>query len=184
MEGSYTDQAKRVLRSFKKLPKNNFSKIITEKIKDNYYHFFQDAYHLKDWIVNDPKLNIKKKDVNNFIDNNKYLKILQGIANATKHLKLEDNSNKYKNINFNINKVSWREIGNKATEMPVISYIEDSYLLTQEGGFLLTQSGGKLIIKSEEKEIHAKALAVNVLIAWNNFLKKYKLEGGYYINNH
>lgn len=90
MKLTYEEQIKRIIRSYNKLPESRVLQYISCRTIDNYYHFFQDCYHLKDWIANDPviKKNISKQQIDDYINKTKYLKVVGGIANATKHLKL------------------------------------------------------------------------------------------------
>ena len=92
----YTDQVKRMLRGYNRLPERPFlvKDDLTPEIQDNYIHFFQDCYHLKDWIKNDTSLNKDVCDaVEKYVTDTEALTFIASIANATKHLKL---SNKYK----------------------------------------------------------------------------------------
>jgi hypothetical protein len=177
MDKVYTNQARRAVRSFTKLSKENYPAEFSEEDWDAYYHFFQDAYHLKDWIVNDKNTKITREEMNKFIEENGDMKLLQSIVNSTKHLVLSNPNNKYSNVDFVWNDNSKSE----AKSFPSILYEEDSFLLSQDGGHLLFQDGSKIIIKKEEKEIHPKILAVKVLIAWNNFFKERNLKGGFEI---
>jgi len=95
MQSNYQDQAKRVIRSFNKLYRKNV-KIVDDRIIDNYYHFFQDCYHLKDWLINDKGIN--KEDVNLHF-NVSILKITQSIATFAKHFMIK-NPNMIKNIDL------------------------------------------------------------------------------------
>ena len=56
---------------------------------DIVYAFFQNCYHLKDWIINDPSVTLPRNNVEDYIDKNDCLKICSDIANGTKHLKLD-----------------------------------------------------------------------------------------------
>ena len=55
---------------------------------DIIYAFFQNCYHLKDWILNDTKVSLPPNLVEQFIQQNDCLKICADICNGTKHLKL------------------------------------------------------------------------------------------------
>ena len=177
MNNSYTDQARRVVRSFAKLPKNNYALEFSEEEGDAYYHFFQDAYHLKDWVLGDDNTNISRGKMNEFIEKNENMKLLQSIVNSIKHLRINNSNNKFSNINFIWKDSSEAEVGS----CPSILYEEDGYLMIDDNGFLLTEDGDKLIIGTAEKEIHPKKLAVKVLIAWNIFFKENNLTGGFEI---
>ena len=53
---------------------------------DTLYHFFQDAYHLKDWIKHDTALGGGRPDAEDAISRSVVLKIGADICNGSKHL--------------------------------------------------------------------------------------------------
>lgn len=55
---------------------------------DTVYHFFQDCYHLKDWLKNDPASAGQTRGVEDEINNSAALRLCADLANATKHLEL------------------------------------------------------------------------------------------------
>jgi hypothetical protein len=55
---------------------------------DTVFHFFQDCYHLKDWLKNDPTSASHAGQVEVEITNSKALSLCADLANATKHLVL------------------------------------------------------------------------------------------------
>ena len=56
---------------------------------DNLYSFFQNCWHLKDWIKNDDKIDKAVRDnIENIVKNYPNIMISCDIANASKHLKL------------------------------------------------------------------------------------------------
>jgi hypothetical protein len=57
---------------------------------DEVYAFFQNCYHLKDWIKNDETVRLPEKDVEDFINQNECMCLCADICNGTKHLKLKD----------------------------------------------------------------------------------------------
>jgi len=91
----YSEQLKRTIRSFNKLPREKVLKKIDPRTIDNYYHFFQDCYHLKDWIKNDGSVKKEVSDVEEYINKSSYLKIIAGIAIAAKHLKITRKQREY-----------------------------------------------------------------------------------------
>lgn len=81
------EQFKRVERWYKLLEK--VSTGIERNQDSNYYEdivyaFFQNCWHLKDWIINSKTLDTKI--VHNFIHSNKDLEICRDLANGSKHL--------------------------------------------------------------------------------------------------
>jgi hypothetical protein len=57
-----------------------------DEARDALVHFFQDAYHLKDWIKNDPSLT--KRDVEGLVNGSQSLRLCADLCNGTKHLSL------------------------------------------------------------------------------------------------
>ena len=58
-----------------------------ELYDDDLYHFFQDAWHLKDWIKNDPAVptNVRAQ-IEKELDNITYFRITADFANGTTHM--------------------------------------------------------------------------------------------------
>lgn len=86
----WRDQYERMLRSQAKFqdigrrPKG----IGSADARDTLYHFFQDAYHLKDWIKHDTALGAGRPDAEDAISRSVVLKIGADICNGSKHLTL------------------------------------------------------------------------------------------------
>ena len=87
---TWTDQRDRMLRSLKRL-RGHYRNV--DDIRDDLYHFFQDAWHLKDWIKNDPsapialKVNIEQK-----VKASRELRVCADLANGTKHMVLREST--------------------------------------------------------------------------------------------
>lgn len=60
--------------------------VSSDEARDGLYHFFQDAYHLKDWIKNGSAAT--KHDIESFINDTPILQISADLANGIKHLRL------------------------------------------------------------------------------------------------
>jgi hypothetical protein len=58
----------------------------SDDARDLLFHFFQDAYHLKDWIKND--LTTLGRDVEDFINGSTPLSLCADLCNGTKHFRL------------------------------------------------------------------------------------------------
>lgn len=54
--------------------------------EDDVLAFFQNCFHLKDWIINDEGLEIPKKEVEDFINGSECLKICGDLCIGAKHL--------------------------------------------------------------------------------------------------
>ena len=87
----FYEQYLRMLRYYKKLRGITTKRVqfsFTENEWDTIYAFFINCYHLKDWIINDPTLQIDKKTVEDYISKSDSLSICADICNGLKHLKL------------------------------------------------------------------------------------------------
>ncbi len=146
----YSNQAERVVRSFKNLPEANYSGWTEDQVWDAYYHLFQDVYHLKDWILNDDAVQIgagkkqKNDALNSLIESNPYMKLLQSVVTSMKHLKAD-----HGHIAHPVIDLSWSLGGVKPS--PAVSYGDGTH--------------------ANVNDIHPKALVLETLIAWNQFFK-------------
>lgn len=99
------------------------SAFVAGDIEDGFIHFFQDAWHLKDWLRNDPTTRTRVTDIEQFINSSDPLKLVADLANGSKHLTLRDT-----------------RTGDKNTEMKKMSFAGDPTVgLT---GSLFVESGG------------------------------------------
>jgi hypothetical protein len=77
-------QWRRAQRGFAKLSETYND---TELYDDDIYHFFQDAWHLKDWIKNDPSVPSKVRgQVEKKVKNVRPFRVAADFANGTKHM--------------------------------------------------------------------------------------------------
>ena len=90
---NWGDQYQRMVRWYKKFEEIDRGKIDNApdyfSYHDVVYAFFQNCYHLKDWIINDARRSLSKDLVEQFIEKNECMRICADICNGTKHLKLE-----------------------------------------------------------------------------------------------
>jgi hypothetical protein len=73
---------RRVLRGRKRLD-GHFPD--SEEYDDALYHFFQDAWHLKDWLKNDPSIGRTLTGLEDELRKHQSLMIAADMANGTKH---------------------------------------------------------------------------------------------------
>ena len=88
IQSEWREQYERMLRSHSQLrgiSTGAFS-ASSDEARDCLFHFFQDAYHLKDWIKNDPS--IAPADAEGFINESEPLQICADLCNGTKHFLL------------------------------------------------------------------------------------------------
>ena len=77
-------QYDRLERGYTRLNKPYLSSVDNE---DDIQHYFQDCWHLKDWIKNDINVNqIVRDNIESEVDNHKSLRIVADLANGSKHL--------------------------------------------------------------------------------------------------
>jgi hypothetical protein len=60
----------------------------SEDVRDTLYHFFQDTYHLKDWIGNDSSVATGHRLDVQYVNNRSILQLCADLCNGTKHLSL------------------------------------------------------------------------------------------------
>lgn len=81
------ERVKRLLRRFKALGQGIDHTQHSANYDDDVHSFFQNCYHLKDWIKNDPYCKAWPS-VEAYINENQDLQLCADLCNAQKHLKL------------------------------------------------------------------------------------------------
>jgi hypothetical protein len=61
----------------------------SENYRDEMVAFFQNCYHIKDWLINASSGQFPKEKVEAFIDENPELQLCADLCNASKHFKLD-----------------------------------------------------------------------------------------------
>lgn len=93
----WRDQYERMLRSHQKLVEAaRSSSLGSDEARDRLYHFFQDAYHLKDWVKNDdsdptvltPTIRNTVESIFDKVTGIPTLQRAADLCNGVKHLKL------------------------------------------------------------------------------------------------
>ena len=125
---------------------------VSDSYIDDIYAFFQNCYHLKDWIKNDPALPVSMRtQVEAYISQKRELSICADLCNSLKHLTLS-NSRSGENPTFG-NKRYGLHLG--ATDPPIISVRYE----------VATATGTE----------DAYELAKKCVDAWTEFLRKWSL---------
>lgn len=168
----YHKMAELVVRDYKRIPKPGNPNSSKEDVWDAYLHFFLVAYHLKDYIVNDKTIGVKKAKVNNFIKNNEDMKLLQALVTGFKHLNAD-----HVHISYDIRGLAWDD--GRPKPSPEIGYEERNFLLTEDGKYLLDEDERKIRLESDIKKVHPRELAIRVFAAWNNFFKENDIDIGF-----
>ena len=128
MAAKYVEQLERTKRYLKKIFDLNAGIPHTQaspNYDDDVHAFFQNCYHLKDWIKNDPYCS-KWSDVEKFINTNTDLQICADLCNGLKHLILTKPPRSTENPQFSGKHYSLKigeSLGGGASEMGIaISY--------------------------------------------------------------
>lgn len=144
----FTEQFKRMERWHKRL------KSICDKVPagfgtfeelDDVMAFFQNCYHLKDWVKNDNNSGISSAEVENFVNSSEFLKICGDLCNGFKHLKI---SNPKVDSDTNINRHIYLPPGGHVSD-PIVKR--------------------EFIITSAEKKYEALDLADKCIAEWHGF---------------
>jgi hypothetical protein len=104
----WQEQYGRMMRSHERLSDFAEGRVSasSDDARDALFHFFQDAYHLRDWIKNDPT--VIKSDVEKWIDNTDSLRLCADLCNGTKHLRLTSAKTKDLSTSFESQSVTVR----------------------------------------------------------------------------
>lgn len=124
--------------------------------EDDLWSFFQNCWHLKDWIINDKTAGVQANIVETEINSDSFpaLKICADLANRSKHLELKN-----KRVDANIHGDIAVAIGESLSGSESSSAISYDYTVVFPDG-------------SERPAIDVARQAV---IDWTNLLKRYKL---------
>ena len=68
--------------------------------QDEVYAFFQNCYHLKDWLKNDPATQQTATGIEQFVPASPNLSLCGDLANGTKHLRLTSTKTGDRNTGF------------------------------------------------------------------------------------
>jgi hypothetical protein len=88
---SWTEQWDRVYRWLRRVQESAIGRMHdspTDVYQDDVYAFFQNCYHLKDWLKNDVSSASVVRDVEALISASPELSLCADLANGSKHLKL------------------------------------------------------------------------------------------------
>ena len=93
LEETWRDQYERMERSHERLLRTTDSlhHVGSADARDTLFHFFQDAYHLKDWLKNaDPPVLTNTQAVEHFVNASEAMRICADLCNGLKHSRLND----------------------------------------------------------------------------------------------
>jgi hypothetical protein len=81
-------RVKRYYDRFKRLNDGMEHAASSDSYLDDVHAFFQNAYHLKDWLKNDAAFKRTNQEIEDYVTNTQPLAICADICNSTKHLVL------------------------------------------------------------------------------------------------
>lgn len=84
----YMEQLRRVRRMLDRIERNKGRSV--DDYGDDVWSFFQNCWHLKDWIGKDSSVPLDKAAILKFVRKSQPLKICSDLANCTKHLEFDD----------------------------------------------------------------------------------------------
>jgi hypothetical protein len=138
-------QWSRVERGFAKLSKVYND---TELYDDDVYHFFQDVWHLKDWIKNDPSISkTVRNSIENEVKNVRSFRIAADIANGTKHMEL-------------------------TSSRPENALLTERNVTIRLGDPSATATHDLVFTLADGSKVSAKNVATDVMLEWELLLKK------------
>jgi len=149
MEYNAEDKYKSMLRAYNRLKiinTNTGNKHGNTEAKDATENFFNQCYHLKDWIKRDSSINLST-DLEKYINNSQHLSIAADYCNNFKRAGLDNTSRLKKNIE------------NLSTHV--------KFDLTKNG-FI---ASSKLEVTIDGEKYNSLDLAKNCIKEWNIFLK-------------
>jgi hypothetical protein len=142
---AYEEQLKRVERFLQRIDPPSKDHGSQVEYEDNLWSFFQNAWHLKDWIKNDPA--IKTIDIEKIVKNYFCLMLCSDLANRTKHFRLDNNHNR---------------LDAKHTRTDVNLYLGSGVVTNFK--YIIEDSSGK--------EYIAIDLAKEIIKAWNEIIRR------------
>jgi hypothetical protein len=153
---SYREQFERMNRWYDRFAAINEGRVhgmSSENYVDEIYSFFQNCYHMKDWIKNDSGMTTQapKDRVEGYITSNRFLSLSADLCNSTKHL--------------------IRNRSNRSKEEPTFG--QKNFALDVGGD--LPKISLKLQVDAEGGRIDAFELARECVAAWEAFLKTQNL---------
>ncbi len=89
--GGFREQYDRMLRWFQRFQRITSGVEFTDNVdyhEDTMRAFFENCFHLRDWIINDPKSGIPEAVVRNFVNTSPSVALGADLANTYKHMVL------------------------------------------------------------------------------------------------
>ncbi len=146
----YQHQLERLERKYKLLveKKNSITDENIAELRDLILSFFQDSWHLRDWLVNSKK--VDKNSLDAFLSDSLELQICREICNTSKHLILD------------------RHIPKNDARLANFQNIDVPIALARE----YNPEGDKLnfLIRHKKGKYDTFDLAKNCLVQWKNFI--------------
>lgn len=146
-------RTRRYYERFKKLNDGKAKETSSEANMDDIYAFFQNCYHLKDWLKKDPAYTFHSaKEIEDHISNSRELSICADICNGSKHLTFDWAPRSGAEPKFG------RKIESEGTVLTDGKVVDRSFAM-----FVEVEHGGD--------RLDAFQLATAALKSWDSFLK-------------
>ncbi len=158
---NWQDQLERVRRYYLRFKRLNDGKIHSnhsENYVDDIYAFFQNCYHLKDHLKNDPAYNKHtNQQIENHVKNTQALAICADICNGSKHLML----------NRSPRSGSRAELGKKNIKLQLTDTLS-----TSEPGYqnIPVKIHMQVEVEHGSNKLDAFQLATDALLSWERFI--------------
>jgi len=163
----YEEQFDRVKRYYGRFEEINAGRIHdqdSEEYRDDVHAFFQNCFHLKDWIKNDDSLpDIVRSAVEAYVNGNYDLNLCGDICNGAKHLKLDKKIRTGKQPQLTKTEVSLHmggSLGFGPVSSAPLSAIETTIII-------------RYTIETAQGSIDAFDLATRCIDAWKTFLQSH-----------
>ena len=152
MMARWTEQLERVGRWLRRAENQNRER---EEYEDDLWAFFQNCWHLKDWIKNDSVAAVDEEEIEREANSRHMLRVCADLANGTKHLELRNP----------------RE-GGKLAGARIKADVRDDMAT----GTTTTSIQWNVMVALEDgTEYHALEVARGALMEWRDLIDKLKL---------
>ena len=148
----FSEQLARLRRSYKRLKDINNGRTHSEAsdhYTDDMYAFFMNCHHMKDWLINDVAFPASSRDVEDYVNQNRPLRLAADICNAHKHLSLNQ--------------------GSRSSEYPTLGQRVNQLFLGGDTHVIKV----KFAIDTQSGPVDAFDLATECLQLWEQFIASY-----------
>jgi hypothetical protein len=155
ISSSWREQHDRMRRSHTALMERATGQVSvgSDEARDALYHFFQDAYHLKDWLKNDSTRPVNGVQLENDITSTPELALCADLCNGTKH--------------FGLNRSARTGDSSTGFDSQSVNIFAPAAGASQASGY----AAHSWTVTSGGSTLDALKLADDVVAAWDNLLR-------------